>query len=409
MNCKRLFCSLAASAFAFVLNALFFCRKRKKHNPRYSSPVPSPEQEALLGNEPLTSAVLHAAGHLRGSPPTAHSLADSLGLSVDATQLEASAVASCHEDPCSRVDKPIIDAVQPFPKPGISPVTELDVQPLLLQLSAGSGDMLGEDSSTCSPAAMEHLQDLLDVELGPPKFHVPKPTSPAVPSLATHSILDIADSLAPAVTGPEHQPYGLQQAMQLVSELAPPPVNLPDAAQLEGDSAQKLATVAGGLCKPHLRLEVLSGPATGRILDSLDIQTELRIGRFPDAALSLSEDPEVSGQHAVVRFCQQPGAAHWELVDVGSLNGTSLNGTAIGKDNRKPGVPQPLSEGDIITVGSSTRLSVSCQPSHLPPGPPSGSLPHPLMSMADHQHTPQHQQPASGAARPWWAMHSAGD
>ena len=52
----------------------------------------------------------------------------------------------------------------------------------------------------------------------------------------------------------------------------------------------------------------------------------------------------------------------WELVDMGSLNGTFLNSQSVHHPNaqsRHWGEPAELAHGDIITLGTSSKLSVS--------------------------------------------------
>lgn len=66
------------------------------------------------------------------------------------------------------------------------------------------------------------------------------------------------------------------------------------------------------------------------------------IGRLPECAVTLS-DPQVSRHHAEIR----PARDGYVLVDLGSTNGTLLNGTLIRE--------QRLVHGDEIVVGS-TRL-----------------------------------------------------
>lgn len=63
-------------------------------------------------------------------------------------------------------------------------------------------------------------------------------------------------------------------------------------------------------------------------------------GRLPDCTVILN-DPNVSRHHAEIR----PGAT-FMLVDLGSTNGTLLNGERISS-------PQPLNDGDVITMGQS--------------------------------------------------------
>jgi hypothetical protein len=65
------------------------------------------------------------------------------------------------------------------------------------------------------------------------------------------------------------------------------------------------------------------------------------IGRMPECAVSLS-DPQVSRHHAEVR----PGHGGYRVVDLGSMNGTLVNGTRI--------TEQPLRDGDVIVIGATS-------------------------------------------------------
>jgi hypothetical protein len=67
----------------------------------------------------------------------------------------------------------------------------------------------------------------------------------------------------------------------------------------------------------------------------------LRIGRLPDCLISLS-DPQVSRHHAEVR----PAREGYEVVDLGSTNGTLLNGVVVKE--------HPLHDGDVILVGATS-------------------------------------------------------
>jgi hypothetical protein len=72
------------------------------------------------------------------------------------------------------------------------------------------------------------------------------------------------------------------------------------------------------------------------------------LGRLPDSGVVLS-DPNVSRYHAEVRpALGDPGApAEYEVSDMGSTNGTKVNGMAIIG-------AQILHDGDTITVGATT-------------------------------------------------------
>ena len=64
------------------------------------------------------------------------------------------------------------------------------------------------------------------------------------------------------------------------------------------------------------------------------------IGRSSDCTISLS-DQNVSRRHAEVR----PGTRGYAVVDLGSTNGTMVNGTRIATE-------QPLVDGDILSFGA---------------------------------------------------------
>jgi hypothetical protein len=66
------------------------------------------------------------------------------------------------------------------------------------------------------------------------------------------------------------------------------------------------------------------------------------IGRLPECAVALS-DANVSRRHAEIR----PHGSGFRLVDLGSTNGTTVNGMRI--------TERDLSDGDVIVVGA-TRL-----------------------------------------------------
>ncbi len=71
------------------------------------------------------------------------------------------------------------------------------------------------------------------------------------------------------------------------------------------------------------------------------------LGRAPANTLVI-DDSKASGRHAEV----WPDGAGYMVVDVGSTNGTLLNGQPL-----RPQEPQPLRDGDVITIGL-TRVTV---------------------------------------------------
>jgi hypothetical protein len=65
------------------------------------------------------------------------------------------------------------------------------------------------------------------------------------------------------------------------------------------------------------------------------------IGRLPDCSIPLS-DPNASRVHAEIR----PAGTGWVIVDLGSTNGTRVNGDRIGE--------RRLRDGDVIAIGTTT-------------------------------------------------------
>ena len=100
--------------------------------------------------------------------------------------------------------------------------------------------------------------------------------------------------------------------------------------------------LAGEPAPPYAFLVVLSGAARGQtlVVDRLPVE----LGRSADADLVLLDD-SVSRRHAVLRGDR--GAL--EVEDVGSSNGTSING------NPMVGA-LTLLDGDLVTFGSATCL-----------------------------------------------------
>ncbi|PKA59312.1 Protein phosphatase 2C 70 [Apostasia shenzhenica] len=113
--------------------------------------------------------------------------------------------------------------------------------------------------------------------------------------------------------------------------------------------------------RSNLILEVIDGPSTGLHCSrsSKDTATlPLTLGRVSPSNVVL-KDSEVSGKHALINWNMHK--SKWELVDMGSLNGTFLNSKVIhhpDAGDRRWSEPVELSSGDIITLGSSSKISV---------------------------------------------------
>ena len=105
-----------------------------------------------------------------------------------------------------------------------------------------------------------------------------------------------------------------------------------------------------------LVLKVRSGRDVGK---SVTVEctggVELTMGRL-DTNKLLFTDEEVSGKHAVAAY--DAGRKGWTLRDLGSLNGTRLNGKEIGIPGRRPGAAALLRHGDLLTLGETTTVEV---------------------------------------------------
>lgn len=93
--------------------------------------------------------------------------------------------------------------------------------------------------------------------------------------------------------------------------------------------------------EPGLYLEVIAGNAAGTMIR---VDHELVVGRRATGAGQLSQDTEISRQHAhIVR----EASGSYSIEDLGSSNGTFVNGLKIAS-------PTLLAEGDSIELGATT-------------------------------------------------------
>ncbi|KAK7366522.1 hypothetical protein VNO80_08515 [Phaseolus coccineus] len=110
-----------------------------------------------------------------------------------------------------------------------------------------------------------------------------------------------------------------------------------------------------------LTLEVINGPSRGLRCSVQSINSSrlpLTLGRVSPSDL-LIKDSEVSGKHAMIKW--NLDKMKWELVDMGSLNGTLLNSKPINHpdtESRNWGNPMSLANGDIITLGTTSKVMV---------------------------------------------------
>ena len=91
----------------------------------------------------------------------------------------------------------------------------------------------------------------------------------------------------------------------------------------------------------YLRLEVISGNAPG---SAITVEDQLVIGRHATGVGRLSEDEEISRQHARI---SREVTGDYAIEDLGSSNGTFVNGLRIQS-------PRLLSLGDSVETGATT-------------------------------------------------------
>ncbi|XP_034923510.1 protein phosphatase 2C 70 isoform X2 [Populus alba] len=131
-------------------------------------------------------------------------------------------------------------------------------------------------------------------------------------------------------------------------------------SDLKNDLLQNLAPKAIADQRSCLSLEVISGPSCGlrcSVQPTSASRLPLTIGRVSSDLLL--KDSEVSGKHAMINWNADKNK--WELVDMGSLNGTFLNSQPIShpdSGSRHRGDPVELSSGDIITLGTTSNVHV---------------------------------------------------
>ncbi|XP_074578998.1 FHA domain-containing protein At4g14490-like [Curcuma longa] len=101
---------------------------------------------------------------------------------------------------------------------------------------------------------------------------------------------------------------------------------------------------------PYLRLTVEKGPKQGETFECKALAVA-RVGRIVKGNHLAVRDPGVSQKHLTFQF--QHEASSWSVSDLGTSNGTLVNGFQI-----PPSSPFPVSDGDTIKIGEFTVISV---------------------------------------------------
>ena len=118
--------------------------------------------------------------------------------------------------------------------------------------------------------------------------------------------------------------------------------------------------------KHRIRLRGINGDVEGKIWES---ETQLRAGRLASLEMVL-DDSSVSRRHAEVRS----GDVGWRLRDLGSTNGTFLNGVRL-----QPNAEKEVKPRDVIQFGK-VAVSVELVDDHVPPPAPPPPPPTPAPS-----------------------------
>lgn len=229
----------------------------------------------------------------------------------------------------------------------------------LQSLEGSQEEAEGKSSGVVNIHDAAYLQVLLETEICPPKFPVAKNDNQQQASLK--KLLDnewgpprFAVQKLP--TSPSHEDSKGAILGAIDEGMA--------AGESSGDNRDEAETTSTSY-KQSLLLKVISGPAAGLSLNADKDQIEILIGRVSACTLALTADQEVSSRHAVLQYISIDDC--WKVTDLGSLNGSALNGITIGTADRKPGKQHVLKDGDILELGGVTQIKIICGPSTTPP------------------------------------------
>ncbi len=148
----------------------------------------------------------------------------------------------------------------------------------------------------------------------------------------------LAEAVAEVLNGLPAQPVATPETptSQRI-QVAPPPGAL---APLPAPGAPPPPPAAPAQ-STALKLVISAGPASGQ---ELELTGETLFGRSEQADERLGGDPEISRRHARIIRGEAQG---WRLEDLGSTNGSMVNGRRITG-------PVDLSSGDVIEMGTTT-------------------------------------------------------
>ncbi|WP_437786796.1 sigma 54-interacting transcriptional regulator [Sorangium sp. So ce1097] len=143
------------------------------------------------------------------------------------------------------------------------------------------------------------------------------------------------------------------------SGVEPPPAGAELATELDADEGAPGERVPQG----QASLIVRAGDGAARVIDLADGEV-VAIGRAPESTVCV-DDARVSRNHA--RVARRGHAL--ALVDLGSRNGTSVNGAVV------RGAERALAGGDVIRVGPAELVVAIAAPAPVEPAAPPGAAP----------------------------------
>jgi pSer/pThr/pTyr-binding forkhead associated (FHA) protein len=154
------------------------------------------------------------------------------------------------------------------------------------------------------------------------------------PDVAETVIPDVAATMITSeASGEARESTTLMPAWQ-PPPAAPAPADVAETVAIDNKAQPAFGTAPGAGRQAELTIE--SGPDAGHSHRAGD--NALRLGRSPDNDVIL-RDPATSGHHARL---ERRGDQFW-LVDLGSTNGTLVNGEPIQE--------KELNHGDRVTIG----------------------------------------------------------
>ena len=155
----------------------------------------------------------------------------------------------------------------------------------------------------------------------------------------------LAPHLPRAVANGDQLRFGSVLTTLLLPPSPQAPTVLQNPADLRIPAEPSAQPALGSAAQPRLievRADAPEGSPAREFLLTPGITS---FGRRPESTVVLQGDPYVSGSHA--QLIAENGAVR--LVDVGSTNGTLLNGQRLAIDE-----PAVLSSGDLVVIGGST-------------------------------------------------------